>query len=111
MRTLVVYKDEYSESQMKYLMERFYFISETEKAVTIQGEEKELENVMMACYSSDEQFKKLFPEYLTEEERKETTSKLYDDCKRDIQDYLLKMINEGATDEKFKKLREMWMEL
>jgi uncharacterized protein (DUF2141 family) len=72
-------------------MKQFYFISETEKTVTIQGEEKELENVMMACYSSDEQF--------------------YDDCKRDIQDYLLKMINEGAADEKFMKLREMWMEL
>lgn len=106
--TLNIYKEEYKESHLEYLCKTFSVESETEKVVTISGNQAELEKAMMGMYSNDEGFKSLFPEFITEKERIENTKKEMKHLADEMRDTLLRIINNGVVGNDFMELRELY---
>lgn len=109
--TLRVYKSEYQPSQIAYLYEAFEVIAESATILTISGSEKELEKVMSGMFSTEDEFKSIFPKFQTEADRMAYTDNLYNDTVRLIQTNLLQMIHHGVAGEKFIKLREAYNHL
>ena len=106
--TLNIYKDEYKDSHLDYLREAFTVESETPKVVTISGTQADLERAMMGMYTSDEQFKSLFPAFISESERIENTKNEMKHLADEIRDTLLRMINYGVIGKDFVELREIY---
>lgn len=109
--TLRVYKNEYQPSQIAYLSKAFEVVAESASILTIFGPEEELEKVMAGMYSTEGEFKSLFPKFQTEAERIAYTDQLFKDTVSLIQTNLLQMINDGVVGEKFYKLREAYNQL
>ena len=104
--TLRVYKDEYSSSQIEYFRNAFHVVEETHKVLTISGEESDLDKVMSCMHTGEAEFKAVFPDFLTTEDRRHNTMDLAKKCHNEMQDTLLKMIHEGLiTDPLFDVLR------
>lgn len=103
--TLRVYKNEYQPSQISYLSQHFEVVEESATILTISGNEEELDKVMSAMFSTEEEFKSIFPKFRTEADRKAYTDQLYQDTVHIIQTNLLQMINHGVVDTQFEKLR------
>lgn len=106
--TLNIYKDEYKDSHLGYLREAFTVESETSKVVTISGTQADLERAMMGMYTSDEQFKSLFPAFISEAERIENTKNEIKHLADEIRDTLLRIINYGVIGKDFVELREIY---
>lgn len=106
--TLNIYKDEYKASHLDYLRNAFTVESETEKVVTISGDQAELEKAMMGMFNNDEQFKSLFPGFLTEKERILNTRREMKHIADEMRDTLLRIINNGVIGNDFMELREMY---
>lgn len=106
--TLNIYKDEYKASHLDYLRKAFTVESETEKVVTISGDQAELEKAMMGMFNNDEQFKSLFPGFLTEKERILNTRREMKHIADEMRDTLLRIINNGVIGNDFMELREMY---
>ena len=106
--TLNIYKDEYKASHLDYLREAFTVESETPKVITISGTQTELERAMMGMYTSDEQFKSLFPGFITEDERIENTKNEMKHIADEMRDTLLRIINYGVIGKDFVELRELY---
>lgn len=109
--TLRVYKNEYQPSQIAYLSNAFEVIAESATILTISGSEKELEKVMSGMFSTEDEFKSIFPKFQTEADRMAYTDQLFDDTVRLIQTNLLQMINHGVADGNFIKLRQAYFDL
>lgn len=109
--TLRVYKNEYQPSQIAYISQAFEVIAESASILTISGSERELEKVMAGMFSSEDEFKTIFPNFQTEADRMAYTESLYEDTVHLIQTNLLQMINNGVVGEKFFKLREAYNQL
>lgn len=108
--SLCVYKNEYSERQVDYFRKAFRVADENEKTLLIIGEGTELDKVMSAMFTTDEQFKALFPEYQTRKEREEWTNKALADLKDNVARTLCKIINQGETDNVlFDKFRTFYL--
>ena len=104
--TLRVYKDEYTSSQIKYFRNAFYIVDESTKVLTISGEESDLDKVMSCMHTGEAEFKAVFPDFLTTEDRARNTMDLAKKCHDEMQDTLLKMIDKGLiTDPLFDVLR------
>ena len=106
--TLNIYKDEYKASHLDYLRKAFTVESETSKVVTISGDQAELEKAMMGMFNNDEQFKSLFPGFLTEKERILNTRREMKHIADEMRDTLLRIINNGVIGNDFMELREMY---
>ena len=106
--TLNIYKDEYKASHLDYLRKAFTVESETSKVVTISGDQAELEKAMMGMFNNDEQFKSLFPGFLTEQERIENTKNEMKHLADEMRYTLLRIINYGVIGNDFMELREMY---
>lgn len=106
--TLNIYKDEYKASHLDYLRKAFTVESETSKVVTISGTQTELERAMMGMYTNDEQFKSLFPGFLTEKERILNTRREMKHIADEMRDTLLRIINYGVIGNDFMELRELY---
>ena len=108
--TLNIYKDEYKDSHLDYLREAFTVESETSKVITISGTQTDIERAMMGMYTSDEQFKSLFPEFISEAERIENTKNEMKHLADEIRDTLLRIINYGIIGNDFMELRELYFD-
>ena len=106
--TLNIYKDEYKASHLDYLRKAFTVESETEKVVTISGDQAELEKAMMGMFNNDEQFKSLFPGFLTEKERILNPRREMKHIADEMRDTLLRIINNGVIGNDFMELRELY---
>ena len=106
--TLNIYKDEYKASHLDYLCKAFTVESETSKVVTISGDQAELEKAMMGMFNNDEQFKSLFPGFLTEKERILNTRREMKHIADEMRDTLLRIINYGVIGNDFMELRELY---
>ena len=106
--TLNIYKDEYKATHLDYLRNAFTVESETEKVVTISGDQAELEKAMMGMFNNDEQFKSLFPGFLTEKERILNTRREMKHIADEMRDTLLRIINYGVIGNDFMELRELY---
>ena len=106
--TLNIYKDEYKASHLDYLRKAFTVESETSKVVTISGTQADLERAMMGMYNNDEQFKSLFPAFITEQERIENTKNEMKHLADEMHDTLLRIINYGVIGNDFMELRELY---
>lgn len=93
--TLRVYKEEYNDNQLQFLSELFEVVDETANVLTIAGALEELELVMKSVFTSDEEFKKTFPEYITEEERKENTEREFNELTKQIGIALCRVVKSG----------------
>ena len=93
--TLRVYKDEYTSSQIDYLRNAFSVVDESPRILSISGEESDLDKVMSCMHTGEAEFKAVFPDYLTTEDRKNNTMDLAKDCFTVMQDTLLQMIDKG----------------
>lgn len=92
-----VYKDEYSGAQIQYLRNSFVVVDESTRVLTISGEESDLDKVMSCMHTGEAEFKAVFPDFLTLEDRKNNTMDLAKDCFTVMQDTLLKMIDKGLV--------------
>ena len=90
-----VYKDEYSDAQIQFFRKSFCVVDESPKVLSISGEESDLDKVMSCMHTGEAEFKAVFPDFLTTEDRKNNTMALAKDCFTVIQDTLLKMIDKG----------------
>ena len=92
-----VYKDEYTSSQIDYLRNAFSVVDESPRVLSISGEESDLDKVMSCMYTGEAEFKAVFPDFLTTEDRKNNTMDLAKKCLDEMQDALLKMIDKGLV--------------
>ena len=106
--SLRVYKDEYSENQLRYIRNNFEIITESENIIMISGSESRLEDLMSLTFSTDEDFKKLFNDYLTEDERIENTKKEIRHLADEFRNSLLQIINNGIAGADFVELRKIY---
>lgn len=67
--TLRVYKNEYEPKQIAFIATQFDVVFESESMLTISGTPDDLERVMSAMFCNEEQFKTIFPKFITEAER------------------------------------------
>ena len=106
--SLRVYKDEYSENQLRYIRNNFEVLTESASFIIISGSEARLEDLMSLMFSDDESFKKLFNDYLTEEERIENTKKEIHHLADEFRNSLLQIINNGIAGAEFVELRKIY---
>lgn len=106
--SLRIYKDEYSENQLRYIRNNFDVIVETTNVIIISGSESRLEDLMSLTFSNDENFKKLFNDYLTEEDRIENTKKEIRHLADEFRNSLLQIINNGIAGADFVELRKIY---
>lgn len=106
--SLRVYKDEYSENQLRYIRNNFEVVTESANFIIISGDESRLEDLMSLTFSTDEDFKKLFNDYLTEEERIENTKKEIRHLADEFRNSLLQIINNGIAGADFVELRKIY---
>ena len=106
--SLRLYKNEYSKNQLRYIRNKFEVFTESENVIIISGSESRLEDLMSLTFSTDENFKKLFNDYLTEEERIENTKKEIRHLADEFRNSLLNMINNGIADAAFVELRKIY---
>ena len=106
--SLRVYKGEYNASQLTYIRDNFEVVTESENVILISGSETKLDDLMSLTFSDDENFKKLFNDYLTEEERIENTKKEIHHLADEFRNSLLKIINNGIANADFVELRKIY---
>ena len=106
--SLRVYKNEYSENQLRYIRNNFEIFTESANVIIISGSESRLEDLMSLTFSDDEKFKQLFNDYLTEEERVENTKKEIRHLADEFRNSLLQIINNGIAGSEFVELRKIY---
>lgn len=106
--SLRVYKDEYNASQLTYIRDNFEVVTESENVILISGCETRLKDLMSLTFSDDENFKKLFNDYLTKEERIENTKKEIHHLADEFRKSLLEIINNGIAGADFDELRKIY---
>ena len=106
--SLRIYKDEYSENQLRYIRNNFEIFTESANVIIISGSESRLEDLMSLTFSDDEKFKTLFNDYLTEEERVENTKKEIRHLADEFRNSLLQIINNGIAGAEFVELRKIY---
>lgn len=109
--TLRVYKNEYEPKQIAFIATQFDVVFESESMLTISGTPDDLERVMSAMFCNEEQFKTIFPKFITEAERQAYTTARYNDAKRLIQTTLLEIINHGIVGSEFQKLYSIYQNM
>lgn len=110
MYELRIYKNEYSERQLAYIRKHYTVVGETEKVLRIESTEDELDKVQSAMFRTDEQFKAVFPDYMTKAERELYTATKLAELRSHIADTLLDCINNGETDsEEFANVRSFYL--
>ena len=82
--SLRIYKNEYQASHLNYIKSVFDVTKESEKTIEIVGEETLLAKVQLGMFATDEQFKNIFPDYVTVLERQAITNKELEDLKDQI---------------------------
>ena len=106
--SLRIYKDEYSENQLRYIRNNFEIFTESANVIIISGSKSRLEDLMSLTFSTDENFKTLFNDYLTEEERVENTKKEIHHLADEFRNSLLQIINNGIAGAEFVELRKIY---
>lgn len=108
--SLNIYKNEYQETHLAFIRKHFTVSGETEKVLTIVGNDSQLEKVMSGMFATDDQFKAIFPDYQTAKERAEWTNKELADLKDNIATTLCHIINQGNIDNPlFVKFRNFYL--
>ena len=95
--SLRVYRNEYTFNQFRYIHTHFCVLDYSENVLTIIAEESEINKIMSLMYSTDEQFKSLFPDFLTEEERRQNNVDLMKRLDAQLGDILLEMGSKGIV--------------
>lgn len=110
--TCRLYKDEYNEAQLNYIHKTYKIYEESPSVLTVEGTPEELRKAAGAIYLSDEEFKKIFPEYLTLEERKAYTAERLKDLERHIAGVLCQIIENGDREsEEFWAYRDFYLKM
>lgn len=108
--SLRIYKNEYGVRHLNFIRKKFEVTGETEKTIEVVGKEQDLKMLMSAMFSTDEQFKALFPDYQTEKESQEWTRKELSDLKDTIARTLCRIIYDGDTNNPlFVKFRSFYL--
>ena len=107
--TLRVYKDEYLPAQIQYIMAAFEVVEVSANVIIIYGSLADLGKVSsINKYIDESDVKKIFPDYLTTEEREYNTMDIAKDCLMEMQSAVDKMMKNGLiTDPRFVALCKM----
>ena len=81
---------------------------ETTNVSIMSGSESRLDDLMSLTFSTDEKFKQLFNDYLTEEERVDNTKKEIRHLADEFRNSLLQIINNGIAGDEFVELRKIY---
>ncbi|MCM1165187.1 MAG: hypothetical protein NC311_11750 [Muribaculaceae bacterium] len=110
--TLRIYKNEYQPAQINYIKGVSEVLEESDKVITIKGDETMLNKIQSAMFLSDERFKEVFPEYVTVAERQAITRQELDNLKATIANTLCDCIRDGVTDNNdfFWELRDFYLD-
>ena len=106
--SLRIYTNEYNANQLRYIRDNFEVVTETTDVILILGSSSRLEDLMSLTFSTDENFKKLFNDYLTEEERVDNTKKEIRHLADEFRNSLLQIINNGIAGGEFVELRKIY---
>ena len=106
--SLRIYTNEYNANQLRYIRDNFEVVTETTDVILILGSSSRLEDLMSLTFSTDENFKQLFNDYLTEEERIENTKKEIRHLADEFRNSLLQIINNGIAGAEFAELRKIY---
>ena len=106
--SLRIYTNEYNANQLRYIRDNFEVVTETTDVILILGSSSRLEDLMSLTFSTDENFKTLFNDYLTEEERIENTKKEIRHLADEFRNSLLQIINNGIAGAEFVELRKIY---
>lgn len=106
--SLRIYTNEYNANQLRYIRNNFEVFTESANFIIISGSESRLEDLMSLTFSTDEKFKQLFNDYLTEDERIENNKKEIHHLADEFRNSLLKIINNGIADVAFVELRKIY---
>lgn len=106
--SLRIYKNEYNDNQLRYIRNNFEVVTEITDIILILGSESRLEDLMSLTFSTDEKFKQLFNDYLTEDERIENTKKEIRHLADEFRNSLLQIINNGIAGAEFVELRKIY---
>lgn len=106
--SLRVYTNEYNANQLRYIRDNFEVVTETTNVIIISGSSSRLEDLMSLTFSTDENFKKLFNDYVTEEERVDNTKKEIRHLADEFRNSLLQIINNGIAGAEFVELRKIY---
>ena len=108
--SLRIYKNEYQPAQLNYIKGVFNVVEESDNTITIIGDEINLNKVMSAIFVTDNDFKAIFPEYVTVAERRAITRKELNNLKDQIATTLCRCIRDGVTDDDFfTELRDFYL--
>ena len=103
-------KNEYQPAQLNYIKGVFNVVEESANTITIIGDEINLNKVMSAIFVTDNNFKAIFPEYVTVAERRAITRKELNNLKDQIATTLCRCIRDGVTDDDFfTELRDFYL--
>ena len=98
--SLRIFKNEYTANQLRYIHTHFHVLEHSDSVLTIGGSADDLDKVMSLMYSSDDKFKSVFPDFLTEDERKENNISLLKSLDSHLKDVLIEMgINGRVLDD------------
>ena len=106
--SLRIYTNEYNANQLRYIRDNFEVVTETTDVILILGSSSRLEDLMSLTFSTDEKFKQLFNDYLTEEERVDNTKKEIRHLADEFRNSLLQIINNGIAGAEFAELRKIY---
>ena len=106
--SLRIYTNEYNANQLRYIRDNFEVVTETTNVIIISGSESRLEDLMSLTFSTDEKFKQLFNDYLTEYERIDNTKKEIRHLADEFRNSLLQIINNGIAGADFVELRKIY---
>lgn len=108
--SLRIYKNEYQAAHINFIKGVFEVVEESEKTLTIVGDETMLEKAQSGMFTTDEQFKAIFPEYVTIAERQAITRKELEALKDQIATTLCRCIRDGVADGvMFNKMRDFYL--
>ena len=93
--SLRIYKNEYRGRQLNFIRKNFHVLDETETIIRVAADQETIETLMQGMFTTDEQFKALFPAYQTEKECQEWTENELARMKREIATTLCGIINDG----------------
>jgi hypothetical protein len=108
--TVRIYLNEYTEEQLRYISEHYTISYNSAKVmfVEVTGGKEEADKLESACFKTDEQFKAIYPDFLTPYDRLETSRRLFRELaarvNEDVTDTLLEVMQKGMTPKDSRKL-------
>ena len=107
--TLRIYKKEIDATRLAFIRKSFSIYEESEQVLTVEGSKDDILKLYDNYLLSDEQFKAVYPEYMTYTERVAYTEKMCESIKDYFRNALCEIIDNGEETPEFARLRKIYL--